>query len=68
MTPKGNISFVLEHMRDQKGNSIDNAKGSGHIVEIPLTHDIDIAYALLIRNLPHAKEQLQPSALAYAVN
>ncbi|KXO86635.1 U32 family peptidase [Acinetobacter venetianus] len=68
MTPKGNISFVLEHMRDLKGNSIDNAKGSGHIVEIPLTHDIDIAYALLIRNLPHAKEQLQPSALAYAVN
>ncbi|WP_312101309.1 prephenate-dependent tRNA uridine(34) hydroxylase TrhP [Acinetobacter venetianus] len=68
MTPKGNIYFVLEHMRDLKGNSIDNAKGSGHIVEIPLTHDIDIAYALLIRNLPHAKEQLQPSALAYAVN
>lgn len=68
MTPKGNISFVLEHMRDLKGNSIDNAKGSGHIVEIPLTHDIDITYALLIRNLPHAKEQLQSSALAYAAN
>lgn len=68
MTPKGNISFVLEHMRDQKGNSIDNAKGSGHIVEIPLPQDIDIAYALLIRNLPHAKEQLQSSALAYAAN
>lgn len=68
MTPKGNISFVLEHMRDQKGNSIDNAKGSGHIVEIPLPQDIDIAYALLIRNLPHAKEQLQSSALAYVAN
>ncbi|KXZ69285.1 tRNA 5-hydroxyuridine modification protein YegQ [Acinetobacter venetianus] len=68
MTPKGNISFVLEHMRDLKGNSIDNAKGSGHIVEIPLPKDIDIAYALLIRNLPHAKEQLQSSALAYAAN
>lgn len=68
MTPKGNISFVLEHMRDLKGNSIDNAKGSGHIVEIPLPQDIDIAYALLIRNLPHAKEQLQSSALAYAAN
>ncbi|MFG0587145.1 tRNA 5-hydroxyuridine modification protein YegQ [Acinetobacter sp. YQ_14] len=68
MTPKGNISFVLEHMRDLKGNSIDNAKGSGHIVEIPLPQDIDIAYALLIRNLPHAKEQLQSSALAYVAN
>ncbi|MCR4531418.1 prephenate-dependent tRNA uridine(34) hydroxylase TrhP [Acinetobacter venetianus] len=68
MTPKGNISFVLEHMRDLKGNSIDNAKGSGHIVEIPLPQDIDIAYALLIRNLPHAKEQLQSSALAYVAD
>lgn len=68
MTPKGNFSFVLEHMRDLKDNSIDNAKGSGHIVEIPLPQDIDIAYALLIRNLPHAKEQLQSSALAYAAN
>ncbi len=68
MTPKGNFSFVLEHMRDLKDNSIDNAKGSGHIVEIPLPQDIDIAYALLIRNLPHAKEQLQSSALAYVAN
>jgi putative protease len=33
MTPKGN-PFVLEQMRDLKGHPIDNAKGSGHIVEI----------------------------------
>ena len=35
MTPKGNITFTLTEMRDLKGNQIDNAKGSGHVVEIP---------------------------------
>lgn len=68
MTPKGNISFILEQMRDLKGNPIENAKGSGHIVEIPLSPEIDIAYALLIRNLPDAAEQLHSAALAYSAD
>ena len=68
MTPKGNINFKLEQMRDLKGNTIENAKGSGHIVEIPLSAEIDIEYALLIRNLPHATTELQSAALAYSAN
>jgi putative protease len=39
MTPKGNVHFVLEQMRDLKGNLIDNAKGSGHTVEILSTRN-----------------------------
>ncbi|MCU4581542.1 tRNA 5-hydroxyuridine modification protein YegQ [Acinetobacter gyllenbergii] len=68
MTPKGNIHFKLEQMRDLKGNAIENAKGSGHIVEIPLSAEIDIEYALLIRNLPHAKTELRSTALAYSAD
>jgi len=68
MTPKGNINFKLEQMRDLKGNAIESAKGSGHIVEIPFSSEIDIEYALLIRNLPHAATELQSAALAYSAD
>ena len=66
MTPQGNLSFVLSEILDNKGQQIESAKGSGHVVEIPLDPSIDIKYALLIRNLPHATEQISSSALAYA--
>ncbi|HAV3582480.1 TPA: U32 family peptidase, partial [Acinetobacter baumannii] len=51
-----------------KGNLITDAKGSGHFVEIPLSQDVDISYALLIRNLSHAKESITASTLAYSVS
>ena len=65
MTPQGNISFVLSEILDHKGQQIESAKGSGHVVEIPLDPNIDIKYALLIRNLPHATEHISSIALAY---
>ncbi|WP_151710869.1 prephenate-dependent tRNA uridine(34) hydroxylase TrhP [Acinetobacter brisouii] len=67
MTPKGNITFTLTEMRDLKGNQIDNAKGSGHVVEIPLDASIDVEFALLIRNLPDATDNIQAASLAYSV-
>ncbi|ENU80293.1 prephenate-dependent tRNA uridine(34) hydroxylase TrhP [Acinetobacter sp. ANC 4636] len=66
MTPKGNITFTLTEMRDLKGNQIDNAKGSGHIVEIPLDASIDVEFALLVRNLPDATGNIQAASLAYS--
>lgn len=66
MTPQGNINFILTEMRDRKGNFIDNAKGSGHVVEIPMDPSIDVTFALLVRNLPEAKENITASALAYS--
>lgn len=66
MTPKGNITFTLTEMRDLKGNQIDNAKGSGHIVEIPLDASIDVEFALLVRNLPDATDNIQAVSLAYS--
>ncbi|WP_130803009.1 tRNA 5-hydroxyuridine modification protein YegQ [Acinetobacter ihumii] len=66
MTPQGNISFILTEILDSKGRQIDSAKGSGHLVEIPLDSSINIKYALLVRNLPHATQQISSAALAYA--
>ena len=65
MTTKGNITFNLTEMKDKKGNLIEDAKGSGHIVEIPVPADVDMQYALLIRNLPSSTMDISASSLAY---
>lgn len=52
MTPSGNIIFDLISMNDQKGNAIVDAKGSGHLVYVPVPAEVDMRYALLIRYLP----------------
>lgn len=51
MTPAGNIHFMLENMLDSNGNPIDDAKGSGHTVRIPVPQDVILDYSLLLRNL-----------------
>lgn len=68
MTPQGNIYFTLTEIKDKKGNLIEAAKGSGHIVEIPIPADVDMRYALLIRNLPHSTADISASSLAYQAN
>ena len=68
MTPQGNIYFTLTEIKDKKGNLIEAAKGSGHIVEIPVPADVDMRYALLIRNLPHSTADISASSLAYQAN
>ncbi|TCB36257.1 U32 family peptidase [Acinetobacter sp. ANC 4910] len=65
MTPQGNIQFVLTKILDKKANSIPDAKGSGHIVDIPIPADVDMQYALLIRNLPNSEIDISASSLAY---
>lgn len=60
MTPQGNISFNLEHMENKKGEKIDDAKGSGHIVKIPLPENIDLDHAILMRNLNDQEDTRNP--------
>ena len=67
MTTSGNIAFVLNEMLDQKGKEISDAKGSGYIVNIPIPADVNMAYALLIRNLPNSTIDISASSLAYQV-
>lgn len=65
MTPQGNITFTLTEILDSKGQSIEAAKGSGHVVKIPLPADVPVDFALLIRNLPHSSQDITASSLAY---
>ena len=68
MTTSGNITFKLTEILDKKGNPILEAKGSGHVVEIPVPADVDMRYALLIRNLPHSNADISAPALAYVAS
>ncbi|WP_354625690.1 tRNA 5-hydroxyuridine modification protein YegQ [Psychromonas sp. MME2] len=63
MTPKGNINFTLEQLSNKKGELVDVAPGSGHVLYMPVPKDIDLDHALVMRNLnlgentrnPHSK-------------
>ncbi len=51
MTPQGNINFKLEELQNRKGELLDVAPGSGHILYIPVPKEIEINHGLLMRNL-----------------
>ncbi|MCO6555952.1 tRNA 5-hydroxyuridine modification protein YegQ [Gilliamella sp. ESL0232] len=50
MTPKGNKTFTIERMENKKGQPVPAGLGDGHIVYIPIPEEIDLNYALLMRN------------------
>ena len=60
MTPSGNITFALNEMLDKKNLCISDAKGSGHQVRIPLPCDVDLDFALLLRNLDEGVDTRNP--------
>ncbi|MGR5286818.1 tRNA 5-hydroxyuridine modification protein YegQ [Vibrio maritimus] len=61
MTPKGNVVFNLEVMENRKSESIDDAKGNGHFVFIPVPEELDLDYALLMRNLNSGQDTRNPT-------
>ncbi|WP_392551532.1 tRNA 5-hydroxyuridine modification protein YegQ [Orbus wheelerorum] len=52
MTPNGNINFVIESMQNKKGQDVTSGLGDGHIVYLPISEDISLEFALLMRNFP----------------
>ncbi|MGB2078995.1 MAG: tRNA 5-hydroxyuridine modification protein YegQ [Vibrio sp.] len=68
MTPQGNVVFTLEHMENRKSESIDDAKGNGHFVFIPVPEDMDLEYGLLMRNLNAGQDTRNPNKTAQAAN
>lgn len=60
MTPQGNITFKLEYMENKRGESISDAKGSGHIVKIQLDEGINLDHAILMRNLEDHQDTRNP--------
>ncbi|MGR5297405.1 tRNA 5-hydroxyuridine modification protein YegQ [Vibrio mediterranei] len=61
MTPKGNVVFSLEVMENRKSESIEDAKGNGHFVFIPVPEELDLDYALLMRNLNSGQDTRNPT-------
>ncbi|MBD7976732.1 tRNA 5-hydroxyuridine modification protein YegQ [Serpens gallinarum] len=51
MTPQGNLNFQLEALANQHGEQRDVAPGDGHTLYIPVPEEIDLQYALLMREL-----------------
>ena len=60
MTPQGNLSFELNFMQNKKGERITDAKGSGHIVSIPLPVNINLEHAILMCNLDANQDTRNP--------
>ncbi|WP_034943030.1 prephenate-dependent tRNA uridine(34) hydroxylase TrhP [Erwinia oleae] len=62
MTPQGNVTFHLAEMENNKGQAAQVAPGNGHIVWIPVPEEIDLAFALLMRNFPVSPAQTDENA------
>lgn len=51
MTPQGNLNLRLEKLENKRGEAIEIAPGDGHTVYLPVPGDVDLRYALLMREL-----------------
>jgi len=60
MTPQGNINFTLEQLQTKRGELVEVAPGSGHILYMPIPKEIDLSHALLMRNLNSGQNTRKP--------
>ncbi|WP_213908746.1 tRNA 5-hydroxyuridine modification protein YegQ [Stutzerimonas nitrititolerans] len=51
MTPQGNLNLRLEKLESKRGEAIEVAPGDGHTVYLPVPEDVELQYALLMREL-----------------
>jgi len=51
MTPLGNLNLRLESLQNKHGEAIEVAPGDGHTVYLPVPEDVNLQYALLMREL-----------------
>ena len=51
MTPRGNYHFDLYQLRSSANLPIEVAPGDGHTVYLPIPDQVDLGYALLMRDL-----------------
>lgn len=62
MTPKGNVVFQINRMLNRKNELVEAGLGDGHFVYLDVPENVELDYALLMRNLsgtntrnPHQK-------------
>ncbi|WP_406704388.1 tRNA 5-hydroxyuridine modification protein YegQ [Sodalis sp.] len=51
MTPQGNIRFTVASMTNGQDDAIEVAPGNGHTIYLPVPPEVDVRFALLLRNL-----------------
>lgn len=51
MTPNGNFLMTIEKMENEKSKPVEIAPGIGYIIYLKIQEDIDLEYALLMRDL-----------------
>ncbi|MBL4606610.1 MAG: tRNA 5-hydroxyuridine modification protein YegQ [Pseudomonadales bacterium] len=54
MTPKGNIKFIANEIKNKKDEAISVAPGSGHKVKIRIPDGVDASMGLLMKTLDHS--------------
>ncbi|MBP3142653.1 prephenate-dependent tRNA uridine(34) hydroxylase TrhP [Aliivibrio fischeri] len=60
MTPQGNLTLTLDVMENRKSEAVEEAKGNGHFVFIPVPANVDLEYGLLMRNLHTGEDTRNP--------
>lgn len=60
MTPEGNINCTLSALRDARGAAISVAPGDGHRVWMPVPAEVNLNFALLLRNLSEGNSTQAP--------
>lgn len=60
MTPAGNITFELQALENHKGEPVTVAPGDGHTVWLPVAEDVDLSWALLLRNFTDGSTTRDP--------
>jgi putative protease len=51
MTPQGNLRFTLEQLESRQGQAMAVAPGDGHVLYLPVPAEVQLDYALLMRDL-----------------
>jgi putative protease len=51
MTPQGNWCFRLQALENGRGERVEVAPGDGHTLYLPVPDEVDLQYALLMREL-----------------
>ncbi|SHI11027.1 prephenate-dependent tRNA uridine(34) hydroxylase TrhP [Ferrimonas marina] len=62
MTPQGNLNLQLGHIENRKGESVEVAPGNGHTMYLPLSEELDLSHAILMRNLDDGQTTRNPQA------
>jgi U32 family peptidase len=60
MTPNGNLNCTLEALQDARGAAIEVAPGDGHRVWMPVPADVELGFALLLRNFTDGSSTRDP--------